>query len=442
MFEGTLWAAALWTGVVLHERWRKRELPGLLRAEISITLVLLGAGASAVRSGADDVAANPIVMETVVRGALVTMGLLVILPILLGRLREHGVNHFPGMTGFFLYGTIAGLSALYSVSTIVTAGKVYELMVGFFVVLAVAIGPDPRQALGHFARYLIALGGVLVGAAVIGFFALPDTFSLVTNRPGFATAATLVSPFMSSNGVSAFGGLLATFAVASYAQSDRSSASPLWFLPFVLGSAAVVLGSARQGVAIWAVGVLVALWLYRRELFLLFLGPALAGAIWLNWSSLLEILARDQNPKTLATLSSRLIYWDTAFDAWLQHPWTGYGFGAGGRFVALKAIGSDSVSSLHNGYVEALIGVGILGLLPLLYVVWRVARWSLSNLRRRVDGDLSILIIPLVLHTGVSLGFGAWLVPDTVLMLCLLAVSDIDHSAKRSLRVPALASRR
>ena len=81
----------------------------------------------------------------------------------------------------------------------------------------------------------------------------------------------------------------------------------------------------------------------------------------------------------------------------------------------------------HSGYLEALLGVGLIGTLPLLYGVYRAARWSANRLRRVLETSFAILMIPLVVHTFVDLGFGAWLKPDFLLLVSLVALADIER---------------
>jgi hypothetical protein len=81
--------------------------------------------------------------------------------------------------------------------------------------------------------------------------------------------------------------------------------------------------------------------------------------------------------------------------------------------------------------MEALIGVGLLGLLPLAYAALRASVWSLQALRARVDVPIAILLVPLLLHAGVSLGFAAWLTADFVVFVCIVALADLQGLQRR-----------
>jgi hypothetical protein len=72
--------------------------------------------------------------------------------------------------------------------------------------------------------------------------------------------------------------------------------------------------------------------------------------------------------------------------------------------------------------------VGLLGLVPLLYAIWRVARWSFGQLMNRADVSAGVLIAPLILHASVSLGFAGWVTNSVLLFLFLAARSDFKTS--------------
>jgi hypothetical protein len=55
------------------------------------------------------------------------------------------------------------------------------------------------------------------------------------------------------------------------------------------------------------------------------------------------------------------------------------------------------------------------------------------SLLRRIDTAFAILLVPLILHTAIDQGFGAWLNEDFVLFACLAGFADIAFIAKRSL---------
>jgi O-antigen ligase len=432
---GLIWAAAIWAGffaVASIFRLRSRVIAEWFgREQLALVIALLGTFSIASSSEAEEVLREPLVFERVLRGGLAALALLIVAPILLERIR----SYTPGrraMTGLLAYLAVALVSTVFSAAPLVTAAKVGELSAGLAPVVAIALGPHPGERLRNTLLLVIGLVSSLLAVAVVGFVLLPSVFKVLQTRPGFLMEETLVAPFFHSNTLSAFGATIAVFAIARLLM-DRDHRR-LWIAIGAVGLLSVVLASGRQGVLMALAGMAVVLWSTRRTLFLGVLAPAaiVAGSAYRN--SLFEIFARDR-PQSVSNFSGRLYWWEAAVEAWTAHPWTGWGYGAGGRFVALASIGRGSTSNVHSGYVEALVGVGILGLVCLLYAFFEVVVWSIRNLR--TETALATLIVPLALRTGVSPGFGGWLSVEFVLFALLVAMVDQSRIERQDRQLAA-----
>ncbi|MCA9423384.1 MAG: O-antigen ligase family protein, partial [Nitrospira sp.] len=88
---------------------------------------------------------------------------------------------------------------------------------------------------------------------------------------------------------------------------------------------------------------------------------------------------RGQNPELFASLSGRTQWWQFGWDLFIQRPLTGYGAYAGSRFAALADAGTETTSSIHNTWLEALLGVGIFGFLLLLVGCLSIWKCFLSS---------------------------------------------------------------
>ena len=443
--KGVSWAAIIWAVLWLAVISLKRhDYPGhnrfhVSREQIAIVLVLLGTHSIVGSATAEEVLQDPAVMERIVRGALAGLGLITVVPMIFRHNSAAPGRRYSGLLALSAYWGIAAVSVLYSVARVVTIGKALELAAGMAIVWAIALQPDARQKLRSNINFVVFLEAALVGVAVIGFFVLPGTFSTVIPRPGFIFEATMFSPYSHSNALSASGGLIAAYSLAVLLKPELRRSKAGWIALFVLGTLSVMLASGRQGVVIWSASVMLLLWLHRRRLFLFLLAPAVALVFMtygeVIWSALVRIAAAN-----IITLSGRIGYWEAALDSWALHPFTGYGFGAGGRFVALSSIGAGSTSHLHSGYMEALVGLGIIGLIPLAIATWRVVKWSAVRLAKRIDTHLAILIVPLLLHTSVSQGFGAWLNADFLLFALLVTLAGISAHDSTDLQASKYAS--
>lgn len=428
-----IWAIALTVVHTINRQDGRFASLRLNRAHLSLVFLMLATKSIVGSSSADEVLENPVALERAVRGGLAVLAAIIILPSLIAGVRRPGRAPIGvGMTALWFYLGVAAVSTVYSVAPVVTAGKVFELSVGVAIVAAVAMGPNPGTELRRLMGFLLFLEGTLIAVAVIGFFLVPSLFADVQPRPGFIFRSTLVAPYAHNNVLAAGGAAVAGFSLASAFRPAVGRLDRRWWLAaFGLFTAAVVLASGRQGVVIWIVTVGAVLFFTRRALFLGFLAPAAVFLVSQYWGTVWQAVNRDA-VYDLRTLTGRLDWWSAAIEAWSRHPWTGFGFGAGGRFVALTAVGA-STSNVHNGYLEALIGVGLIGFIPFLIALVRAIGWSWRHLRSRVDLRYAIVLIPIALRTTVDLGFGAWLKPDFILFAAIVALADVGRRATSSL---------
>jgi O-antigen ligase len=423
------WVVASWA-VTLFVLRRLRLIPPLEREHVALMLLLAGVY-SIVNRTTQEIAANPFNLEGAVRLALAATSLGISLALIGARRRSVAGAFRRSLLGFSVYVLVAVSSVLYSVSTTTTIGKGLELTAALALFVAIATRSDRVAVIRDSITLVLFLEASLLIVAVAGFFAVPSVFSLWTGRPGFFMAKTLGSPYISADGLSALGALLSAFSTARLlGGSPEPKEKVLLRTLIVFGIAAIVLASGRQGVVILMASIGILLILYRKRLFFLLLGPAVVGLLVIYWDQFVQVFTRGGRVEQTLALTGRVGFWQSALEALASHPWTGFGFGAGGRFVAQAQIGNSSLPGVHSGYVEALIGVGILGSAPLLYVVLRVGVWSFQRIRRKITPEFAILILPLTLHTIISLGFGGWVTPDLLILGLLAAWESTDDRVR------------
>ncbi len=76
--------------------------------------------------------------------------------------------------------------------------------------------------------------------------------------------------------------------------------------------------------------------------------------------------------------------------------------------------------------MEALVGLGLLGVVPLAFAIVRTTAWCLRRLGDAAETPYAILIVPLLLHSLVSLGLAGWLTADFIIFACLAAIGDTE----------------
>jgi O-antigen ligase len=372
---------------------------------------------------AEEVLREPVVIERVVRGVLAGLALAIAGPILLSRLRQPGRIGYKAVSAIVVYMGVALVSTLYSAAPLVTVAKIFEMVAGLAAVLAIAFGPDARRRLGDTVTLVLVSQLALLAAGVVGFFLMPELFAPFETRPGFVSLRTLAPPFMHSNAVSSASALVGIFALAKLLGARTARA--FWATGFAISAVALVLSSGRQGVAMALFGMGLVLWVERRKILALLIGPAAVLLFVAYQQQIIVALSRDR-PSNWVSLSGRLPWWEAAITAWERHPWTGWGYSTGGRFVALQSIDSGVVSSVHSGFLEVLVGVGILGAIPFLYALGHVVVWAARKMAARTDTAIAVLIVPLIIRTAVSPGFGGWLNVEFVLFALLAALADVD----------------
>jgi O-antigen ligase len=404
---GLVLAFAIWTVTLLIARAARSPLvaqntKGLGIVMAAATVLLLGTHSYAESSSAEEILADPLGSGAgrIARGGLIVICLVLLFPTVARLLRRlPATGPWPGLGALTAYISIAFVSILYSSAPLVTAAKAVEIAAGLVIIWVLALRPNPRHDLRLVIRYVVLLEGALVVGAMIGFFAAPDLFYRVQPwKPGWLFLPSMTSPFAHANSLSARGALVATYAMAMILTSPSVRSRLLWTGLFLVQTVGVLMASGRQGVLILMAGVALLLLIHKPRLSMLVLAPVAIVATFAYSQSLFGILARGQ-PEALGQLSGRLGFWQAAVDVWAKEPVTGYGFGIGGRFVALRGV-SSTVSHLHSGYMELLSGLGLLGLVPLAYCVYRAGLWALRKLRAREETELAILLVPLLLQYG------------------------------------------
>ena len=446
MTPGVIWAASIWTLVLLFVAWRDQGRPPedkrLSLEFIAIVIALLGT--HSIVSGytdTDTILRDPVAGERALRGVLAGVSLVLVGPRLWSALRSNRSHGHRGLFCLAIYLGLAGLSTIYSAATIVTAAKTFELGAGMAAIGALALHENGLARLKRAVVLIITLETALLAVAVAGFFLLPQRFSQLQPRPGFVSELTMASPYAHPNALSSMGALCGVYGLARLLRRDGSPRI-IWLVVVVIGLSGTLLASGRQGVVIWIIGAAVLLLIERPRLSILLVAPVVwwildsfGGVIW-------DALLRNR-PTTIGTLTGRTEWWGAAIDAWKDHPWTGWGYGVGGRFVALESIGRGTTSNLHSGYFEALVGVGIIGLIPLLWAVARTSLWSMRALLHGAERHFPILMLPLLLRTSVSQGFGGWLNFEFMLFACLVGIADlvwIEERNQRNVTTPPLVS--
>ncbi|HEY3626035.1 MAG TPA: O-antigen ligase family protein [Terracidiphilus sp.] len=331
----------------------------------------------------------------------------------------------------FVYGLFALMylvSALWSEQRVQTIGKAAELLLAGMVFFEATRDSHPIERVEGLRRITLLTMSTVGSAAVLGFLLRIPAF--VQHRPGLISTTTAQSPFLSGNGLGYVASALLLVVLAEWQARRLAGKYAFWQLAF--GLVLFSVSASRTSFGILLLSTLLVIFKRSKILATLALtGVLLAG--FLFWSGILNRLQGHQNSSDFVTLSGRTVVWTAAVRQFEQHPLIGVGGGIGGK-VVISHIGNrylEEMSSLHNGFLELLTGLGLVGFLIGTYmlVATTFRAWSAWDKRPEYAGTY-VLIIHVWMTTTMSTGILGWMGYEVALFLCIL--SNIDLVAERA----------
>jgi len=226
-----------------------------------------------------------------------------------------------------------------------------------------------------------------------------------------------VFPVQGANRIGDLGGILALVALARLLPMRGRCSHRSWYsLLFLFGVISLVFSQTRTALAGFAAGLCVLLLVSGRLGLrkLLTVGTAtaiVAGVLYFATPAgdlLKNYLQRGQDQQLITSLSSRVLWWNTAWSLYKQTP-LGIGMGAyaAEKVPTLTVIGLQG-ESLHSDYMETILGTGFWGLFPLLlslvgtwFVLLRVLyRSTLSSPERQLAMEAVAVLSLLTVRTA------------------------------------------
>lgn len=298
--------------------------------------------------------------------------------VLLSRLATKATDWAAGMlrglpAGMTLCALTALVSTLWSVYPPWTLYKSVEYLVDLSLLAAVLTAvrrPDDLKSLFDLTWVMSGFFAVTIWLGVV----LRPDLAIIPNIGLIGYQILGVFPAVSSNGVGDQGGIL--LLIAGTRLLSRTRQRGFYWLLALVGLVTVVLAQSRSPATGTLLGLLAVLLVARRYRLLALVGTAGAVLILMTGagSVLEQAFYRGQSPEQFYGLSGRIGFWTRAWEIFQQNPLLGLGGYAGGRFVVLSGLGVTDASSLHNAWLEILLGVGLVGFLPFLATflgVWR-----------------------------------------------------------------------
>ncbi|MFQ5958074.1 MAG: O-antigen ligase family protein [Alphaproteobacteria bacterium] len=340
------------------------------------------------------------------------------------------------ITFFLVYVLFGVVSTSWSVGPLATAAKSGELLIGVLIVSLTLVKRDPLTRLRRLIDWLAVLLGGLLVVVLAGFIVAPESFSI----PSLGVLSRqLQAPVISSNGISAASAFLCLLCFARYLAHPRGSTQRLrYLLLYFFFIVFPILAQGRTGQAMVVAGT--AFLLLRRTpgIALLLVVPPAAFFAFTFATEVATFFTRGQQEAQFTGLSGRLILWQWAWEAAQDHPFFGVGFGVGSRHLFAQGTGffGETISSVHNGFLEVLLGTGLAG-----FAFWAVSflwgvRLAAASYMGGQNLDVCMLFVYLLGTTIMSIGVGGWMGAPTAVFLVATAYL---HLARRGVQPAAAA---
>lgn len=168
---------------------------------------------------------------------------------------------------------------------------------------------------------------------------------------------------------------------------------------------------------------------------------ASASAQWL----IHDYLRRGSTDANIESLSGRTLMWKAAMKTFSESPLVGSGYASAARIDVLdSAMQLSDVSSLHNAWVDLLVGVGVLGTLPIaMAIIWSLVLLYRSSAIVNSKNDNNIywfaMLLAILISTITSAAFAYHgHISIMAILCCAVAWRSAHESSRRTsqVRVP------
>ncbi len=331
----------------------------------------------------------------------------------------------------FAYAAFAGLylvSTLWSHIPVQTLGKSAELLLAGIVFFESCRGDNPIVRIEGLRQITLLTMATLGALAVVGFcLRLP---AYVQHRPGLISSTTAQAPFLSGNGLGYVASALILVVLAEWQAHRLTARVAIGQLLFSLALFSV--SASRTSFGILLFSILLVVFKRSKLIGVLAVTGVLIAAVMFS-TEIVTRLQGHQDSSSFVTLSGRTVVWTAAVRQFERYPLLGVGGGVGGKMV-IANIGNmylEEMSSLHNGFLEVLTGLGLVGFLIGCYmlVVASFRSWRSWDTHPEFAGTY-VLIIHVWMTTIMSTGLLGWMGYEVAIFLTI--ITNLDLVAERA----------
>jgi O-antigen ligase len=332
-----------------------------------------------------------------------------------------------------LFALVALFSVSYSPRPFYSLAWAFKLLV---VVLVLLFCSNTICDLNDIERFFWA---TFWGFVVLTLVPIARTFA----NPATAFEGGRINDLASPTGLAASAGTLFLLALTlNYLQKSA------WLVGSVIvGATAMLMTGGKAGIIAGVVSLMVFFALQKRvgAGFGWVLGVAVLGCVVLATTPLASYFTTYQEQGQFSTLTGRTDLWTAGVGAITQHPILGNGYAAA-RFLSVQVEGIFAgAGHLHNGFLEALYGNGIFGLVPVLAMHVAVLRNVAAVMKATGRGESNLMAVGiLALYTNVLINgsfnatFGGRAYSPFMLLMGLVVVSEaLRKTVRAETRFPA-----
>lgn len=326
----------------------------------------------------------------------------------------------------FAYAAFAILylaSTLWSKQPVATIGKSTELLLAGLVFFETSRSENALVRVEALRQIILLTISTIAMISVVGFLLRIHAF--VQARPGLVSQTTAQAPFLSGNGLGYIASALILVVLAEWQAHRLEARAALRELAFALVLFSV--SASRTSFGILLLTILIVAFKRSKILGTMSIAAVVLGGLEF-WNVIITRLQGKQSSTDFVTLSSRTVIWTAAVRQFERHPWLGVGGGIGGKEV-IGHIGNrylEGMSSLHNGFLEVLTGLGLVGFVigsyMLLLATWRA--WKAWERNPEYAGTY-VLIVHVWMTTIMSTGLLGWMGFEVALFLCIATNADL-----------------
>ncbi len=381
---------------------------------------------------AAQLAQNPVDSAALVRILSVAVAGVIVFIIGLVERKEIIGQLLRGLPGLmFAYGLVALASAIYSPFRTLSVYKACEIIVDVGVIAFFLSYYPSRADMKRWIDFNWFMVALLIALVWVGAILFPNR----AFRHGVGTLGVQIygqMPIMNPNSIGVLAAIIVIISLSRTLHVRGLNERIMYIILLAVGETTLMLSQARTSLFGGMLAIMVVLLLNKRIKLLGFVALLLVMVIIFSSnlpSLLLEYIMRGQSSTLFYSFSGRSPYWSIAWEKFLESPIYGYGFSAGSRYTVLAQIGLGAQAAMHNAWLEILVNVGIIGLIPaalaFLGTWWTLLRicFQPHSCLDKTTRMLSIEMIGLLIILSARSITGTLFLHDRETLLFLLVVA-------------------